>query len=110
MRAAVKAIAETSGRPLAMRVGISSGPVVAGVVGTKKFFYDVWGDTVNVASRMESTGEPGKIQVSEATYECLKANFELAARGEIEVRGKGTMRTWFLIAPASSPSPPRTGP
>ena len=99
MRATVEAIAETSARALSIRIGISSGPVVAGVVGTKKFFYDVWGDTVNVASRMESTGEPGKIQVSEATYERIKDKFAFAARGEIEIRGKGKMRTWFLLAP-----------
>ncbi len=110
MRAAVNSIAETSGRALSIRIGISSGPVVAGVVGTKKFFYDVWGDAVNVASRMESTGEPGRIQVSEATYLKLSDKFEFEARGEIEVRGKGRMRTWFLIGPKPAPSPARTGP
>ena len=99
MRAAVAAIAESSGRALSIRIGISSGPVVAGVVGTKKFFYDVWGDTVNVASRMESTGETDKIQVSEAAYARLKEKFDLDERGEIEVRGKGKMRTWFLRGP-----------
>jgi adenylate cyclase len=109
MRAAVIAIAASSGRAVSIRIGISSGPVVAGVVGTRKFFYDVWGDTVNVASRMESTGEPGKIQVSEATFERLKGKFELEARGEIEIKGKGKMRTWFLTAPMPVPSP-RTAP
>src|SRR6185503_18938590 len=99
MRATVNAIAEASGRALSIRIGISSGPVVAGVVGTKKFFYDVWGDTVNVASRMESTGETDKIQVSEAAYARLKEKFDLDERGEIEVRGKGKMRTWFLRGP-----------
>ncbi len=99
MRAAVTTSADTSGRPLSIRIGISSGPVVAGVVGTKKFFYDVWGDTVNVASRMESTGAPGKIQVSEATYALLKDKFALEARGEVEVKGKGKMNTWFLLGP-----------
>ena len=88
----------TCARPeLSVRVGISSGPVVAGVVGTKKFFYDVWGDTVNVASRMESTGAPGRVQVSEATYERLKGKFEFEARGEVEIKGKGKMKTWFLL-------------
>jgi len=110
MRVAVESIAKASGRALSIRIGISSGPVVAGVVGTKKFFYDVWGDTVNVASRMESTGEPGRIQISEATYARLKDKFELESRGEIDVRGKGKMRTWFLIAPKAAPSPPRTVP
>lgn len=110
MRTAVTKIADGSGRALSIRIGISSGPVVAGVVGTKKFFYDVWGDTVNVASRMESTGEPGKIQVSEAAHARLKDAFDLEDRGEIEIKGKGRMRAWFLIAPKSSPSPPRTAP
>jgi adenylate cyclase len=110
MRAAVTAIAASSGRALSIRIGISSGPVVAGVVGTKKFFYDVWGDTVNVASRMESTGEPGRIQVSEAAHALLKDKFDLEPRGEIEIKGKGRMRTWFLTGPKPAPSPPRTAP
>ncbi len=104
MRAAVIAIAASSGRALSIRIGISSGPVVAGVVGTKKFFYDVWGDTVNVASRMESAGEPGRIQVSEAAYVLLKDKFDFESRGEIEIKGKGRMRTWFLTGPRDSPS------
>jgi len=104
MRATVNAIAEASGRALSIRIGISSGPVVAGVVGTKKFFYDVWGDTVNVASRMESTGAPGKIQVSEATHALIEGKFELEARGEIEIKGKGKMRTWFLLGPSTPAS------
>jgi adenylate cyclase len=78
-------------------MGIASGPVVAGVVGTRKFFYDVWGDAVNTASRMETTGETGKIQVAPETYELLRDRFDLEARGLIEVRGKGEMRTWYLI-------------
>jgi len=102
MRDAAKAIAAATQRPLDIRIGISSGPVVAGVVGTKKFFYDVWGDTVNVASRMESTGEAGKIQVSPSAAAKLEARFILAARGEIEVKGKGRMRTWFLEAPQAA--------
>jgi adenylate cyclase len=104
MRAAVTAIAEASGRTLSIRIGISSGPVVAGVVGTKKFFYDVWGDTVNVASRMESTGEPGKIQISEATHTLLKDKFVCEPRGELEIKGKGKMKTWFLLGPSQPPS------
>ena len=78
--------------------GISSGPVVAGVVGTRKFFYDVWGDAVNVAARMETTGEAGKIQVSHDSYERLRHEFMLEARGEIDVKGKGAMQTWYLLA------------
>jgi adenylate cyclase len=79
-----------------MRFGIASGPVVAGVVGTQKFFYDVWGDAVNITSRMESTGEPGKIQVSQDIYERLNGEFLLESRGVIDVKGKGEMQTWFL--------------
>ena len=85
------------GRSVPIRLGIASGPVVAGVVGARKFFYDVWGDAVNVASRMESTGELGKIQVSEDTYERLKDEFVLEDRGLIDVKGKGQMLTWFLV-------------
>ncbi|UVC11531.1 hypothetical protein IHQ71_13675 [Rhizobium sp. TH2] len=80
-----------------IRVGIASGPVVAGVVGSAKFFYDVWGDTVNIASRMESTSENGRIQVSAATAALLAGTFALEPRGLIEVKGKGPMQTWYLI-------------
>ncbi|MFO1159978.1 MAG: adenylate/guanylate cyclase domain-containing protein [Reyranellaceae bacterium] len=85
-------------RSVPIRMGISSGPVVAGIVGTRKFFYDVWGDAVNVAARMETTGSAGKIQVSQDVYECLRDDFLLEFRGEIEVKGKGSMPTWFLLA------------
>jgi adenylate cyclase len=87
------------GHSLSIRVGIASGPVVAGVVGTKKFFYDVWGDTVNVASRMESSGLPGRIQVSMETYERAKDQFEFESRGVIDVKGKGRIATWFVVSP-----------
>jgi adenylate cyclase len=79
-----------------MRIGIASGPVVAGVIGTRKFFYDVWGDAVNMASRMESTGAPGKIQVAEETYGLLSNDFVFEERGVVDVRGKGPTRAWFL--------------
>src|SRR6185295_627037 len=85
------------GRSVPLRIGMASGPVVAGVVGTRKFFYDVWGDAVNVASRMESTGEPGKIQVTTETRDQLTDRFDLEERGVIDVKGKGQMRTWFLV-------------
>lgn len=79
-----------------IRIGINTGPVVAGVIGTKKFIYDLWGDTVNVASRMESQGNPGKIQVTQATYEILQHKFLFVGRGAIAVKGKGEMTTYWL--------------
>jgi class 3 adenylate cyclase len=79
-----------------MRIGINAGPVVAGVIGQKRTIYDVWGDTVNVASRMESLGEPGRIQVTPLVYERLKDTFEFEPRGQVEVKGKGPMTTWWL--------------
>jgi class 3 adenylate cyclase len=84
------------------RIGINSGPAVAGVIGTRKFQYDVWGDTVNTASRMESHGEPGRIQISEATYSVIKNQFPTIPRGPIEVKGKGTVTTWWLEASGQS--------
>ena len=85
------------GHSVPLRVGMACGPVVAGVVGSRRFFYDVWGDAVNVASRMESTDSVGRIQVPEDVYERLKDEFVLQERGHIEVKGKGIMRTWYLI-------------
>jgi class 3 adenylate cyclase len=83
--------------PLSVRVGIHTGPVVAGVIGTKKFSYDLWGDTVNIASRMESHGLNGSIQVTTATYERLCEKYVFAERGTIPVKNKGKMLTYFLI-------------
>lgn len=73
-----------------------TGPAVAGVIGIKKFSYDIWGDAVNTASRMESHGLPGQIQVTDSTYEILKDKFVFEKRGIIDVKGKGEMRTFFL--------------
>ena len=80
-----------------IRIGIHTGPLVAGVIGTKKYIYDIWGDTVNTASRMESTGIPGQIQVSEDAYHLLKDQFKFEERGFIEVKGKGPIKTFILI-------------
>lgn len=87
-----------TGEELKLRIGINSGPVVAGVIGTKKFSYDLWGDTVNLASRMENLGETGKIQVSESTYQLLQNKYVFEERGEIEVKGKGKITTYWLVA------------
>ena len=78
------------------RVGIHSGPVIAGMVGTNKFQYDIWGDTVNIASRMESNSEPGMINISETTYEAIKNDYDCTYRGEIEVKNRGALKMYYL--------------
>ena len=80
-----------------MRVGIHAGPVVAGVIGSRKFAYDVWGDTVNVASRLETTSSPGRIQVSAPVATALEGRFALEPRGTVALKGKGEVATWFLV-------------
>jgi len=90
-------ISITRGQNLQVRIGINTGPVVAGVIGTKKFLYDLWGDTVNTASRMESSGAEGKIQVTESTYERLNLTFHLQALGEKDIKGKGRIPAFLLI-------------
>ncbi|MEI1280433.1 adenylate/guanylate cyclase domain-containing protein [Leptospira venezuelensis] len=95
MQKFVKTLHDPSGRPLRMRIGIHSGPVVAGVIGKKKFAYDLWGDAVNTASRLESHGVPGRIQISETTYELLEDTSQIEIRRLIDVKGKGEMRTYL---------------
>ncbi|MBT5855743.1 HAMP domain-containing protein [bacterium] len=85
-----------TGDAISIRIGINTGPVVAGVIGLKKFVYDLWGDAVNVASRMESSGVPGEVQISESTYAHIKDKFITEDRGEIEVKGKGKMQAYLL--------------
>ena len=97
MAEAANRLKDSHGNALPLRIGLASGPVVAGVVGSRRFFYDVWGDAVNVASRMESTDSIGRIQVPENVYRRLKDDFVLQERGVVEVKGKGPMRTWYLI-------------
>ena len=96
MQRAVEEIVFDDGTALCMRIGIHSGPVVAGVIGKSKFIYDLWGDTVNTASRMESHGLPGRIQVSSAFRDLLGDAFVFEKRGEVEIKGKGLMTTYFL--------------
>ena len=86
------------GHKLNVRIGINSGPVVAGIIGTHKFAYDLWGDAVNTASRMESGGVPGSIQVSLATYLLIRGMFVCEPRGAVAVKGKGEMDTYFLVS------------
>jgi class 3 adenylate cyclase len=95
------------GTPIRLRIGVNSGPVVAGIIGRRKFIYDLWGDTVNLASRMESHGIPDAIQVTRPIFEKLQGRYPFEARGVIEVKGKGNVETWVLHgkdAPATLPS------
>jgi guanylate cyclase len=85
------------GHPLRFRIGLNSGPLIAGVIGRRKFIYDLWGDAVNTASRMESHGTGGSIQITEATYELIKDDFICEAQGAIHIKGKGEMKVWYVL-------------
>ena len=97
LMAGVEALPTATTYGIRFRTGINSGPAVAGVIGARKFIYDVWGDTVNTASRMESHGVPGRIHVTESVYRRLTNRFVFEERGIVDVRGKGLMPTWFLL-------------
>ena len=105
MQAELVHLCATLGLGLAIRIGIDTGPVVAGVIGRHKFTYDLWGDTVNTASRMESHGVAGRIQVTEATYRHLRDRYRFEERGEVEVKGKGRLRTYLLIGRQTTDRP-----
>lgn len=92
-----KKLTDPEGNSVKLRIGMHCGPAVAGVIGAHKFAYDLWGDTVNTASRMESHGEAGRIHVTEDIHELLKDAYEFESRGEVEIKGKGTLKTWWLI-------------
>ena len=109
MLAATQDYGRPAGMEMDLRIGINSGPVVAGVIGVSKFIYDLWGDTVNIASRMESHGIPGTVQVPRAVYEQLKDSYRFRERGPVEVKGKGLIETWLLDeAPSAAKSPAST--
>jgi guanylate cyclase len=87
-----------NGQRVSFRIGINSGPVIGGVIGKRKFVYDVWGDAVNIASRMESHGMGGTIQITRATYELIKDEFVCEPRGKVNVKGKGDMEVWLVVS------------
>ena len=92
-------------RKLAFRIGINSGPVVAGVIGRKKFIYDLWGAAVNMASRMESHGESGTIQITRNTYDLVRNEFDCESRGTIKVKGADDMEVWHVLGRRDDPRP-----
>jgi adenylate cyclase len=104
MQAAMRSVDEIGHLGLELRAGINSGPVVAGVIGRKRFLYDLWGDAVNTASRMESHGTSGRIQITRATKELLEDEFVCEPRGTIPVKGKGEMEAWYLVGRRTGPA------
>lgn len=102
MQEAIREHNREFGSNLQIRIGINTGPVVAGVIGLRKFIYDLWGDTVNLASRMESNGVPGRIQVSAATWERLRDRYDFEARGDIDVKGIGSVQAYLLLGKKSA--------
>ena len=108
MQAAMNSVDEVGHLGLELRVGINSGPVVAGVIGRKRFLYDLWGDAVNTASRMESHGTSGRIQITRATKKLIEDEFVCEPRGTIPIKGKGEIEAWYLVRrrvnPAAEPS------
>ena len=106
MQAAMRSADDVGRLGLELRVGINSGPVVAGVIGRKRFLYDLWGDAVNTASRMESHGTSGRIQITRATKELLEDEFVCEPRGTVTVKGKGEMETWYVVRRRASPARP----
>jgi class 3 adenylate cyclase len=98
MLAAIDAYSKKHAMDLSIRIGVHTGPVVAGVIGKKKFIYDLWGDTVNTASRMESHGVPGRVHISAVTADLVRSTFELEARGPVDIKGKGIMETFLIVA------------
>jgi class 3 adenylate cyclase len=104
MQAAMRSVDEVGHLGLELRVGINSGPVVAGVIGRKRFLYDLWGDAVNTASRMESHGTSGRIQITRATKELLEDEFLCEPRGTIPVKGKSEIEAWYLVGRRANPA------
>jgi len=101
----INALQKETGVALSLRIGINSGAVIAGVIGTVRFSYDVWGDTVNTASRMESHGESGRIHITAETMELIAPDFNVEKRGRVDIKGKGLMETWWLLGEKSSGQP-----
>lgn len=102
MLAAMEDLKRETGSDVTLRIGIHSGRVVAGVIGKNKYSYDLWGDTVNIASRIESTGEQSRVHLSETTYELLKQDFDFTDRRTVELKGRGAMNSYFLVGRKSN--------